>query len=307
MFLVSLVLLLIVYWCPPVNGARRWIRLGPIGGQPSELAKVAFVLMLARYLMDRENYRRLSGLLFPLGLTLLPVLLILREPDLGTALVFLPVFFAMLLVAGARRSDLVKLALAGVLVLPALWAGMSAEQKSRVTALFEQAGPGQAVSNDTYQLYQAKQVMMLGGTWGSLLAGQAVDDAAVYRLPEARSDFIFAILGERLGLLGIALVLGIYAVLVFEGFSIARATQEPFGRLAATGLTSLVAVQVLINTGMTVGLLPVTGLSLPLVSYGGSGLVTFGLVIGLLMNIGMRPGYELGGEPFRYVLTPRTE
>lgn len=306
-FLASLALLVIVYWCAPINGARRWIRLGPMGVQPSELAKVAFVLALARYLMYRENYRRFSGMLWPLGITLLPVLLILREPDLGTALVFLPVLFAMLFAAGARRSDLVKLALAGVLVSPLLWAGMSREQKSRVTALFEQPGPGQTVTADTYQLHQAKQVMMLGGMCGSLWTGQAVDDPAAYRLPEARCDFILAIVGERLGLLGIALVLGLYCVLVFQGFSIALATQEPFGRLAATGLTSLLAVQVLINTGMAVGLLPVTGLSLPLLSYGGSGLVTFGLVLGLLMSIGMRPGYEVAGEPFRYVLTPQAQ
>lgn len=303
-FLASLALLVIVYWCPPVNGARRWIRLGAIGVQPSELAKVAFVLALARYLMYRESYRRLAGLLFPLGLTMLPVLLILREPDLGTAMVFLPVLFVMLLAAGARRADLLKLALAGALVLPGLWMGMSREQKSRVTALFEQAGPGEVVTADTYQLYRAKQVMMLGGTWGSLWSGQAVDDPAAYRLPEARSDFILAILGERLGLLGIAGVLALYCVLVSQGVSIALATREPFGRLAAVGLTSLIAVQVLINTGMAAGLLPVTGLSLPLLSYGGSGLVAFGLVLGLLMNIGMRPGYEVTGEPFRYALTP---
>ena len=296
----ALILLVAVYWFPPVNGARRWIRFGPIGFQPSELAKVAFVLALARYLMYRENYRRLSGLMLPLGLTLLPVLLILREPDLGTALVFLPVFFVMLFAAGARRSDLAKLALAGVLVAPLLWTQMTREQKSRVTALFEQAGPGQPVTADTYQLHQAKQVLMLGGTRGSLLAGQAVDDPAAYHLPEARSDFILAMIGERLGLWGIAAVLGLYAALIWQAIHIALATREPFGRLVAAGLAALVAVQTLINAGMTVGLLPVTGLSLPLVSYGGSGLVTYGLVLGLLWNIGLRPGYEVAGEPFRW-------
>ena len=301
-FLVALGLLVAVYFFPPVNGARRWIRFGPIGMQPSEVAKVALVLALARYLMYRENYRRLSGLLLPLGLTLLPVLLILREPDLGTALIFLPVVFVMLFAAGARRFDLARVALVGVLALPLLWSQMSREQKSRVTSLFEQAGPGRTATADTYQLRQAKQVLMLGGVWGSLFSGQAVDDPAGYRLPEARSDFIFCILGERLGLLGIALLLGLYVATAWYGLAIALATREPFGRLAATGLTALLAVQVLVNAGMTVGLLPVTGLSLPLVSYGGSGLVAFGLMLGLLLNIGMRPGYEVTGEPFRYVV-----
>lgn len=300
--LFSLALLVAVYLFPPVNGARRWIRFGPVGFQPSELAKVAFILGLAHYLTSAENWRRLSSLLLPLGLTLLPVLLILHEPDLGTALIFLPVLFAMLWAAGARRADLAILALAGLLALPLLWTQMSREQRSRVTALFEQIGPGQPATADTYQLRQAKQVLLLGGLWGSLLAGQTVDDPGAYHLPEARSDFIFAVIGERLGLAGIGAMLCLYAVMVWQGTAIALRTREPFGRLVAVGLTSLVGFQTLINTGMTVGLLPVTGLSLPLASYGGSGLVTYGLVIGLLWNIGIRPGYEVTKEPFRYVL-----
>ena len=301
-FALGLGLLVAVYFTAPVNGARRWIRFGPVGLQPSEFAKIAFVLALARYLMYRENYRSLAGLLLPLGLTLVPVLLILREPDLGTAAVFLPVMFVMLFAAGARRIDLAGLVVAGLLVLPLLWTQMSLEQKSRVTALFEQAGPGEKATGDAYHLRQAKQMVALGGVWGSLVAGQTVDDPAAYHLPEARSDFIFCILGERFGLVGIAAVLGLFALLVWRGLAIAGATREPFGRLVAVGLATLIGVQVLINTGMTVGLVPITGLSLPLVSYGGSGLVAQGLLLGLLVNIGMRPGYEVSREPFRYVI-----
>jgi cell division protein FtsW (lipid II flippase) len=171
--------------------------------------------------------------------------------------------------------------------------------------LFQQAEVGQTVLGDAYHLRQAKQVLSLGGPWGSLLAGQAVEDSAVYHLPEARTDFIFCILKERLGLPGVGLVLGLYALLVWRGCAVAAATREPYGRLVAVGLSSLVAVQVLINTGMTVGLLPITGLSLPLISYGGSGLLTHSLVLGLLMNIALRPGYEVTREPFRYA-KPRT-
>jgi rod shape determining protein RodA len=246
------------------------------------------------------------GLLLPLGLTLLPVLLILREPDLGTALVFLPVLFVMLFAAGARRVDLARLALVGLLALPLLWTQMSLEQQSRVISLFEQAGPGELATGDAYHLRQAKQMLALGGAWGSLAVGQAVDDPAVYHLPEARGDFIFCVLGERLGLPGIAGVLGLFTLLVWRGMAVAAATREPFGRLVAVGLVTLVAVQVLINTGMTVGLLPITGLSLPLVSYGGSGLVAQGLVLGLLLNIGLRPGYEMTNEPFRYAPASRS-
>jgi len=301
-FVFSLALLVVVFFFPPVNSATRWIRFGPFGLQPSEFAKVAFVLALARYLMYRENYRRFRGLLLPVGLTLVPVLLILREPDLGTALVFLPVLFVMLFAAGARRLDLARLALVGLAAIPLLWTQMTAEQKSRVTALFDQAAPGQIAADGAYQLRQAKQMVALGGVWGSLTAGPAVDDPAAYHLPEARSDFIFCVLGERLGLPGLAAVLLLFGLLAWRGLAVAQATREPFGRLVAVGLVALVAVQVLINTGMTVGLLPITGLSLPLISYGGSGLLAQGLLLGLLLNIGLRPGYDVTKEPFRYAV-----
>jgi cell division protein FtsW (lipid II flippase) len=300
-FALALALLVLVYLFPPVNGARRWIRLGPLGLQPSEFAKVAYVLALARYLMYRDNYRRLGGLWLPLALTFLPVGLILREPDLGTSLVFLPVLFVMLFAAGARRWHLGILVLAGVSCLPVVWAGMSLDQQSRVTALFEQSGPGEPITPQNYQLRQAKQVMALGGWWGSLVAGPAIEDSAAHRLPEARSDFIFCILAERLGLVGIALLFVLYGLLIWRGLAVAVATREPFGRLVAVGLTFLIAVQVLINTGMNVGLLPITGISLPLVSYGGSGLLSEGILLGLLLNIGLRPGFEVTSEPFRYV------
>jgi cell division protein FtsW (lipid II flippase) len=302
LFLLALAMLMAVYFFPPINQAHRWIRLGPIGLQPSELAKVAFVLALAQYLMYRENYRRLRGLAAPLALTLVPVLLILKEPDLGTALVFLPVLFAMLFAAGARRKDLAWMVVAGLLTLPLLWTQMSLDQQSRVTALFDQPPPGQRPSDAAYQLYQAKQMRAMGGTWGSLVAGQLTEDQAAYRLPEAQSDFILCVLGERLGLPGLALALGLYVALVWRGLVIAVETREPYGRLMAVGIAALFAVEVLIHSGVSVGLLPITGLSLPLVSYGGSGLLAHALAVGLLLNVGLRPGYEVTNEPFRYVV-----
>jgi cell division protein FtsW (lipid II flippase) len=300
LFVLVLVALAMVYFFPPINKAHRWIRLGPIGLQPSELAKVVYVLALARYLMYRDNYRRLRGLLAPLALTLLPVLLILKEPDLGTSLVLLPVFFVMLFAAGAKRRDLACVALAGLLVLPLLWTQMSLDQKSRITALFDQPSPGRRPSDEAYHLHQAKQFRALGGIWGSFVAGQPTDDPAAYRLPEAQSDFIFCVVGERFGLPGIALVLGLFVVLVWRGLAIAAETREPFGRLLATGVAALFAVEVIIHTAMTVGLMPITGLSLPLVSHGGSGLLAHAVALGLLLNVGLRPGYEVSNEPFRW-------
>jgi len=302
LFLLALVALVLVFFFPPINKAHRWIRLGPIGLQPSEFAKVVYVLALARYLMYRDNYRRLTGLIAPLALTLVPVLLILKEPDLGTALVFLPVCFVMLFVAGAKRRDLIIVALAGLLTLPLLWSQMSVEQRSRITAVFDQPPPGQRPSDAAYHLHQAKQFRAMGGFWGSWLTGQPTDDPAAYRLPEAQSDFIFCVIGERFGLPGMAFTLALYLVLVWRGAAIAAETREPFGRLLAAGIAALFAVEVSIHAAMTVGLMPITGLSLPLVSHGGSGLLAHALAVGLLLNVGRRPGYEVSNEPFRYVV-----
>jgi rod shape determining protein RodA len=300
LFILTIILLLSVYRCAPINGAHRWIRFGPIGVQPSDLGKVVFILAMSRYLMYRDNFRRLRGLMAPLALTLLPVLLILKEPDLGTSLVLLPVFVVMLFAAGAKRSDLACMALAGMLVVPLLWTQMSLDQKSRITAMLDQPPPGHRPSDDAYQLHQAKRMRAMGGVWGSLATGQPTDDLAAYHLPEARSDFVFCVVGERLGLAGMGLVLFVFCIVVGRGLGIAAETREPFGRLLATGVSALIGVEVLINTGMNVGLLPVTGLSLPMVSYGGSGLVTHAIAIGLLLNVGLRPGYEMGNEPFRW-------
>jgi rod shape determining protein RodA len=302
LFLLAIVLLVSVYFCPPINRAHRWIRLGPVGVQPSELAKIAYVLALARYLMYGDNYRRLRGLLAPLAITLVPVLLILKEPDLGTAMVLLPVFFVMLFVAGAKRIDLTCVVLAGLMVLPLLWTQMSLEQKSRITALMDQPPPGGRPSDTAYHLHQAKQFRALGGFWGSFFTGSPTDDPAAYRLPEAQSDFIICVVGERFGLPGTALVLSLFAWLVVRGLAIAAETREPFGRLLAAGVAALFAVEVVIHAGMSVGLLPITGLSLPLVSHGGSGLVAHAAALGLLLNVGLRPGYELTNEPFRFAV-----
>ncbi len=299
-FAGSLVLLAAVYVFPPVNGARRWIRLGPVGLQPSEFAKLAFVLGLARYLMYRSSYRDLSGLLMPLGIVMVPVLLIIKEPDLGTSLVFLPVLFMMLFAAGARPRHLLVVMLAGVMLMPLLWSQMSREQRSRITALAQQTSAADKPSDDAYHLHQAKQMFALGGWQGSVLAGEATPDRTVYFVPEPHTDSIASVLGERLGLWGLALLLTLFVLLVWRGLAIAAATREPFGRLVAVGISTLFAVQMLINTGMMVGLLPITGLALPLVSYGGSSLLANALALGILLNIGLRPGYEMTNEPFQF-------
>ncbi len=299
-FFASLVLLVVVFWFAPINGAHRWIRLGAVGLQPSEFAKLAFVLGLARYLMYSDSYRRLAGLLVPLALVLVPVLLILKEPDLGTALVFLPVMFVMLFAAGARKRHLALLLAIAVAVTPLLWSQMSREQKSRITALSEQSRPGERPTDDGYHLHQAKQVLALGGWTGSFLGGRLTDDDSAYFVPEPHTDSIAIVLGERFGLVGWCLTLTLFFLLVWRILAVSQSTREPFGRLAAVGVAALLATQAIVNTAMLVGLLPITGLSLPLVSYGGSNLLATSLALGLVLNIALRPGYEVTNEPFRF-------
>ena len=299
-YAVTLVLLVAVFAMPIRHGSRRWIPLGVFDLQPSELAKLATVLTLAWLLRSRGGFRTLPGLIAPTLVAFVPMGLILKEPDLGTALVFLPVWFAMLFAAGARPRHLAAAVLAGVIALPVLWSGMSAEQRSRVVAVFTQRDGGPTPRGDGYHLFQSKRMLAAGGLWGSEFAGMSSDDPAVYHLPAGRTDFIFCLVGERWGLAGCLATLGLYALLIARGLRVALRCREPFGRLVVTGFVTLVATQVAINTGMTVGLMPITGLTLPLLSYGGSSLLTTLVSLALVVNVALRPGNELGPMPFRF-------
>ncbi len=300
LFAASLPLLVVVLFMAKRGGARCWIPLGLFDLQPSEIVKLTFILALAQYLMYRENHRRLTGLIVPFLITLVPLGLILIEPDLGSAMLFVPVLFAMLFAAGARPRHLVCVALLGVALSPVFWMKMSIEQKSRVTALFSQVDGGPNPGGDRWHQHQSKLVMSLGGVWGSESGGETLDDPDAYRLFAAQTDFVFCMVGERWGLVGGLVTLAAYLALFAFGLMIAGATREPFGRLIAVGIVTLLATQTVINTGMTVGLLPVVGITLPLMSYGGSSLLTTAIALGLLMNVGLRPGYEMTPDPFRF-------
>lgn len=300
LYAVCLVLLVVVFFCPPKNYAHRWIPLGFMNMQPSELAKLAYIAALARYLMHRDSFRRWWGLIVPFVLTLVPVALILKEPDLGTSLLFIPVLFAMLFAAGARPRHLVIISVLGMLAAPVLWVGMSAEQKSRIVSLFTQKDSGDAPDDDGYHLHQAKRLHALGGVWGSWLTGQPLKSRRAYHLPESRTDFVFCLVGERYGLVGSLAILILYVLLFARLLVVAGTTTEPFGRLLVVGIAALLGSQAVINTAMTVGLLPITGMTLPLMSYGGSSLIATCLALGLVINVALRPTYDVSAEPFRF-------
>ena len=303
---LSLAGLVVVLFMPAVNGSRRWIPLGLFDFQASEPARVAFILALASYLMHRDSQRTLRGLVPPFVLALVPIVLIIREPDLDTALLFVPVLATMLLTAGARWQHMLAAALLGIACLPLLWTQMSPEQQSRIVTVFLQRDGGAAPAGDGFHLHQSKQVLALGGFAGSARHEEPpLDDPAAWQLPASRTDFVFAMIGERHGFLACALLMVLYLLLVWKGLRVAHGTREPWSRLVAVGITTLIAEQVILNTGMTVGLLPITGTTLPLCSYGGSSLISTAAAIGLLASIERHRSFEVAQEPFGVASTFR--
>ena len=298
-YIVSALLLVVTLFMAPINGSRRWIPLGLFDFQPSEPARLAFVLTLASYLMYRDKHRTLKGLVPPLVLAMVPMLLIMKEPDLDTAVLYIPVLYFMLFAAGAKTRHLVMVTVMGVACLPILWTQMSAEQQSRLVSVVIQRDGGLAPTGDGFHLHQSKQVLALGGFWGSMNQEEPpIDDPSAWQLPASRTDFIFVMIGEKLGFPGCVAVMILYSILIWRSLLIARRTQDPFGRLVITGVVTLMSVQTILNTGMTVGLLPITGTTLPLCSYGGSSLLTTYAAIGLIMNIEMHRSYDVAGQPF---------
>lgn len=305
--LVLLVLLVVARYVPmaPLITARRstyrWIDLGPVSFQVSEYAKVVFILALAYYLRFRTNYRTLSGLLVPFVMTLVPLGLILKEPDLGTSLLLLPTLFVMLFVAGAKKRHLASIVALGLVAAPAFYFSplMNEYQRDRIRAVFRQDETDEKWRlNAGYQLNQSKIALGSGG-----LTGQGFAYGAFFKhdlLPEEHNDFIFAVIGHQWGFVGCMGVLACYLVIIGCGLTIASMTTDPLGRLLAVGVCVLIAAQAIINIGMTVGLMPITGMTLPFVSMGGSGLVANYLAIGLLIDVGRRRPIDMGPKPFEF-------
>ena len=284
----------------PKNGARRWINLGVADFQPSEIAKVVYILMLARYLRFRKNYRRLRGLAPPLALTFLPMALIVIEPDLGTALLFLPTFFAVLIAAGAKLKHLALLVLAAAMLAPAMYPVLEPHQRDRVSAMWNQIrGDRRSADSINYQGFQAITLVGAGGVTG---LGPQLSRAVVdfNNLPEDHNDMIFAVIVDRFGLLGAGLTVALYLAWIGGALWVAASCKDPFGRLVVVGLASMVGAQAFLNIAMTIGLAPITGMTLPFVSYGGSSLVVAYLMTGLILSVAMRRPAYLARRSFEF-------
>ena len=262
-----------------VNGARRWLTLGPATLQPSELAKLALVLWLAAYLSRSPAPRSLGELIRPIGVVFgAAIALILVEPDLGTAISIVVMLAAVLVVAGTRFSTLAGAGAIGIgLIGAAIW--LEPYRRERILSFLD---PWQDPQGAGFQSVQAMLALGSGGFFGVGL-GESVQK--VYYLPEASTDMIFAIIGEELGLFGAFAVLAAFVAFGYAGFNVALACRDPFGKLLAAGITALICGQAAVNVSAVMGLAPLTGIPLPLVSYGGSSLVVLLASVGILLNI----------------------
>ncbi|MCI0342740.1 MAG: rod shape-determining protein RodA [Planctomycetales bacterium] len=270
------------------NGSRRWMDLGPLRCQPSEIAKLAVVLAVAAALRRADRMRPVPMLARVAIVAGLPAALIVVEPDLGTALVVVPVAVAMLVAAGLPWRALAAAgALAAVVAIPAATFGLKDYQRARIRAFLGQGSYSEHQQvGEAYQAIQARIAVGSGG-WTGRGYGEGTQTHLRF-LPFPHTDFIFAVVAEEGGFLAGTAVLALFAALALGGLGAARRSRDGPGRLLAVGATTLLCVQAAVNLAMVVSLGPVTGLPLPFVSYGGSSLVASGAAVGLLLNVSAR-------------------
>jgi len=300
---------------PVKHGSRRWIEIGSLPQfQPSEFFKLIYVIALAWYLRYRSNYRNFSSLMPLFILTFLPMILILLEPDLGTVLLMMPVFLSMLFIAGAKVKHLVMIIILAALSFPLLWLQMHDYQRMRISSVLLQnkidgseswlkekaekhrwfssvlGVSSEKIRNweigEGYQLMRSKLAIASGG-----FCGQGFREGPFIKygfLPERHNDFIFALVAHQWGFAGAVLVMALYALLIACALETAGASSDPFGSYIAAGIGVVFAIQVLVNISMTIGLMPITGITLPFISYGGSSLLVNIISVGLLNNIARR-------------------
>lgn len=282
---INLVMLLAVMFVgQSALGAQRWIQIGPISLQPSEFSKLIMIISLSS-LLDKKmgklnSFKEIIPVFLYVGI---PFLLVLKQPDLGTSLVFLAILFGMIFVAGINSKHLLLIFSAAAAFMPIFWHFLKDYQKMRLTVFID---PNVDPLGSGYHIIQSKIAIGSGMLFGKgLFAGT---QSQLNFLPENHTDFIFAVIGEELGFVGAVIILLLYFFLLYRGIKIAGLAKDNFGTLLATGITSMLTFHVLVNVGMTAGIMPVTGIPLPLMSYGVSSLTTNMISIGILLNIYMR-------------------
>ncbi|MFA5411026.1 MAG: rod shape-determining protein RodA [Candidatus Omnitrophota bacterium] len=287
---LAVVLLCLVFLLGAVRlGAQRWLRLAWFNFQPSEIVKLIMLIFLARYFSKKSaddvslsvaQYGILRGLVLPFLFIIIPVGLIIEQPDLGSATLLLFIFIAMLYLSGLRLRYMFILVSAVLLSLPFFWHNLRGYQKERLLVFLN---PNIDPLGAGYTIIQSKIAIGSGGLFGKgWLSGT---QGQLHFLPESHTDFIFATFAEQWGLAGSIILLLLYYSLIHQGISIASRTSDYFGRLLALGIALLLGIQVFVNIAMNFGLAPVVGIPLPLMSYGGSSMCVTFLALGILVNI----------------------
>jgi len=292
LYAISIFLLLIVLVTGrEILGARRWIEFLGLNFQPAELAKLSLILVLARQFSQRQTYGsgfRTYGIIntffkelfYPFLFVLVPMALIILQPDLGTALLLLPIFLSVLFISEIKIAYIFSLVGLGLLSMPLFWNFLREYQKERLLVFLN---PNIDPLGAGYTIIQSKIAVGSGGFLGKgWLAGT---QNQLNFLPERHTDFIFSVIGEEWGFLGVTLLILLYCALIFYAIRIVEQTNDKFAKFLSVGFISLFAIQVIINISMTIGICPVVGLSLPLISYGGSSMFTFLIFIAILLNI----------------------
>ena len=263
-------------------GATRWIQFGPLQLQPSAFGTVVLVVVVAAFCARRPDGLERADILKALGLSAIPILLVVKQPDLGSGIVMGIVLVVMLIVAGIPNRYLVALVLAAVGgVVAIIHLGLlQPYQVARITSFLHQ---GANSKTTTYNLHQSVAAIGSGGFWGTgLFHGPQTNLAYV---PEQRTDFIFSAVGEQLGFVGAATVLALLAIVAWRMWRVAQTTRDPFGRLLATGCFTLIAFSAFENAGMAMGIMPIAGIPLPFMSYGGSATVAFFAAVGMVLSV----------------------
>lgn len=285
-YIMSIILLIgVLLFGKYVGGAKRWLILGPVSFQPSELTKIAVIIVLACYYSKVTDPMGLTlrELLTPCMLTMIPFLLIVKQPDLGTAMVVVLIAASMTVFVKIERRSLLYIIAACTLTVPMVWFLLRGYQKKRIlTFLNPESDPLGA----GYHIIQSKIAIGSGMLTGKgFLKGT---QNALSFLPEQHTDFIFSVVAEEWGLVGSVILLLVFLMLIIWALNVAYRCRDPFGTILSVGITAMLFWQVFINVGMAMGLMPVVGVPLPFISYGGSSIISTMICIGLLMNVSMR-------------------
>lgn len=288
-YLISLVLLVLVLFTSPINGAKSWFDLGMFSFQPSEIMKIMYILVLAKFIeyilmKDKNGINKLGNLAIIGGLFIIPVFLILRQPDFGTAAVFTSITFFMLYKAGLSYKYILIVLLIILLIVPATYTlFLNDIQKERITVFLD---PEKDPLGSGYNAVQSKMAIGSGMIFGTgFLKGTQTQFGY---LPVKSSDFIFSVISEEFGLIISILIIVLYGILLIRIINISKTARDKFGSLISIGVFGMIFFHLVENIGMTMGLLPITGIPLPFVSYGGSSLLTNFIAIGLVISVSSR-------------------